>query len=66
MEGGGRVVRVHGPFVDDSEVESVANFLRQQGEPEYDDRVVEEVESWCRFDRYDQELPMAAAFMSKL
>ena len=44
MEGGGRVVRVHGPFVDDGEVEAVANFLRQQGEPEYDDRVVEEVE----------------------
>ena len=44
MEGGGRVVRVHGPFVDDGEVEAVANFLRQQGEPEYDDRVVEELE----------------------
>ncbi|MGB2333905.1 MAG: DNA translocase FtsK, partial [Candidatus Puniceispirillaceae bacterium] len=42
MEGGGRVVRVHGPFVDDGEVEAVANFLRQQGEPEYDDRVVED------------------------
>jgi S-DNA-T family DNA segregation ATPase FtsK/SpoIIIE len=44
MEGGGRVVRVHGPFVDDGEVEAVANFLRQQGEPEYDERVVEEDE----------------------
>ncbi|MGB2259015.1 MAG: DNA translocase FtsK, partial [Candidatus Puniceispirillaceae bacterium] len=42
MEGGGRVVRVHGPFVDDGEVEAAANFLRQQGEPEYDDRVVED------------------------
>ena len=42
MEGGGRLVRVHGPFVDDGEVEAVANFLRQQGEPEYDDRVVED------------------------
>ena len=42
MEGGGRVVRVHGPFVDDGEVEAVANFLRQQGEPEYDERVVED------------------------
>ena len=42
MEGGGRVVRVHGPFVDDGEVEAVAGFLRQQGEPEYDDRVVED------------------------
>jgi S-DNA-T family DNA segregation ATPase FtsK/SpoIIIE len=36
-------VRVHGPFVDDGEVEAVANFLRQQGEPEYDDRVVEDL-----------------------
>ena len=40
-EGGGRVGRVHGPFVDDGEAEAGANFLRQQGEPEYDDRVVE-------------------------
>ncbi|MDA7598666.1 DNA translocase FtsK 4TM domain-containing protein [Alphaproteobacteria bacterium] len=40
MEGGGRVVRVHGPFVEDGEVEAVANFLRLQGEPEYDERVV--------------------------
>ena len=44
MEGGGRVVRVHGPFVDDGEVKAVADFLRQQGEPEYDNRVVEQVE----------------------
>jgi S-DNA-T family DNA segregation ATPase FtsK/SpoIIIE len=42
MEGGGRVLRVHGPFVDDGEVEAVANFLRQQGAPEYDERVVAE------------------------
>ena len=40
MEGGGRIVRVHGPFVEDGEVEAVANFLRLQGEPEYDERVV--------------------------
>ena len=39
MEGGGRITRVHGPFVSDEEVEAVANFLRQQGEPEYDERV---------------------------
>ena len=45
MEGGGRVVRVHGPFVDDGEVEAVANFLRQQGEPEYDERVVEDADT---------------------
>lgn len=44
MEGGGRVIRVHGPFVDDREVEDVANFLRLQGEPEYNERVTEEDE----------------------
>ena len=44
MEGGGRVVRVHGPFVSDGEVGSVANFLRKQGEPDYNESVVAEVE----------------------
>ena len=45
MEGGGRVVRVHGPFVSDNEVEGVANFLRKQGEPDYNEKVVAEEES---------------------
>ncbi len=40
MEGGGRLLRVHGPFVEDGEVESVANFLCHQGAPEYDEGVV--------------------------
>jgi S-DNA-T family DNA segregation ATPase FtsK/SpoIIIE len=44
MEGGGRIMRVHGPFVDDSEVALVANFLRAQGEPEYDEQVTEGAE----------------------
>lgn len=42
MAGGGRVTRVHGPFVKDSEVESIVNFLRAQGEPDYLDDVTEE------------------------
>ncbi len=37
--GSGQVVRVHGPFVSDEEVESIAQFLRQQGEPNYIDGV---------------------------
>jgi S-DNA-T family DNA segregation ATPase FtsK/SpoIIIE len=45
MEGGGRIVRVHGPFVGDEEVEAVANFLRLQGEPVYDDSVTVEVDT---------------------
>ena len=35
MAGGGRVTRLHGPFVSDAEVETVARFLRDQGQPQY-------------------------------
>jgi S-DNA-T family DNA segregation ATPase FtsK/SpoIIIE len=35
MAGGGRITRLHGPFVSDGEVETVARFLRDQGEPQY-------------------------------
>src|SRR5207253_1745811 len=35
MAGGGRITRLHGPFVSDGEVETVAKFLREQGEPQY-------------------------------
>ena len=35
MAGGGRITRLHGPFVSDGEVEAVAKFLRDQGSPSY-------------------------------
>ena len=35
MAGGGRITRLHGPFVSDQEVEAVAKFLRDQGQPQY-------------------------------
>ena len=41
MAGGGRITRVHGPFVSDREVEEVVAFLREQGEPVYLDEVTE-------------------------
>ena len=41
MAGGGRITRVHGPFVTDREVEDVVAFLRTQGEPDYLDEVTE-------------------------
>ncbi len=41
MAGGGRVTRLHGPFVSDGEVEKVARFLRDQGEPQYLEDVTE-------------------------
>jgi S-DNA-T family DNA segregation ATPase FtsK/SpoIIIE len=44
MAGGGRIVRVHGPFVSDTEVEKVVRHLRTQGQPEYLDAIVEDTE----------------------
>jgi len=41
MQGGGRIGRVHGPFVSDKEVEDVVAFLREQGEPAYLEEVTE-------------------------
>jgi S-DNA-T family DNA segregation ATPase FtsK/SpoIIIE len=35
MMGGGRITRLHGPFVSDQEVEAVASYLKGQGEPRY-------------------------------
>lgn len=36
MAGGGRITRVHGPFITDKEVENIVAYLRTQGEPQYD------------------------------
>lgn len=41
MAGGGRITRLHGPFVSDKEVEDVARFLRDQGVPNYLEDVTE-------------------------
>ncbi|AUG54423.1 DNA translocase FtsK [Thalassospira marina] len=44
MGQGGRLQRVHGPFVSDEEVESIVKHLRDQGDPAYLDEVTEEPE----------------------
>jgi len=41
MAGGGRINRVHGPFVSDSEVEDVVRYLKTQGQPDYISAVTE-------------------------
>ena len=43
MAGGGRITRVHGPFVSDEEVEHVVTFLKSQGKPQYLEEVTEEI-----------------------
>lgn len=46
MAGGGRTTRVHGPFIDDKEVEEIVSFLKTQGEPQYDEMITTEDESF--------------------
>ena len=41
-QSGGRITRVHGPFVSDEEVERIVSYLKTQGVPQYVDAVTEE------------------------
>ncbi len=53
MAGGGRISRVHGPFVSDDEVEKIVRHLKSQGAPQYLDDVTaggEEEEDSAVFD----------------
>ncbi|MBX9946690.1 MAG: DNA translocase FtsK 4TM domain-containing protein [Reyranella sp.] len=42
MAGGGKIARVHGPFVSDGEVEEVVRHLRAQGAPAYIESVTDD------------------------
>ncbi len=53
MAGGGRITRVHGPYVSDAEVESIAKFLRDQGQPSYLESVTQDEEEEAGFASID-------------
>ena len=40
MTSANRIVRIHGPFVSETEIEKINNFLRSQGEAEYFDEIL--------------------------
>jgi len=42
MAGGGRIQRVHGPFVSDEEVEKIVAHLKAQGRPDYLESITED------------------------
>jgi S-DNA-T family DNA segregation ATPase FtsK/SpoIIIE len=44
MAGGGRITRVHGPFISDKEVEHIVAHLREQGAPTYVEDVTRDPE----------------------
>ena len=45
MAGGGRITRVHGPFISDKEVETIVSHLKTQGVPQYDAAVTHDPEA---------------------
>jgi len=61
MAGGGRITRVHGPFVSDDEVEDVVRFLKTQGEPNYNDAVLEDEDDSAGFAAFMEEGGTGAA-----
>jgi S-DNA-T family DNA segregation ATPase FtsK/SpoIIIE len=55
MAGGGRIVRVHGPFVSDGDVEKVVKHLKAQAEPDYIDDVTRDDEEAGLFGAFGGE-----------
>jgi S-DNA-T family DNA segregation ATPase FtsK/SpoIIIE len=41
MSGGSKIIRLHGPFVSDEEVQKVVSFLKERGGPEYADSIMD-------------------------
>ena len=37
--GSSRLIRVHGAFVDEQEIKRIADFVRAQGDPDYDEQI---------------------------
>ena len=35
MSSANRIIRIHGPYVSEKEIEKISSFLRAQGEPDY-------------------------------
>nr|CAH7713876.1 unnamed protein product [Callosobruchus chinensis] len=44
MASGGKIIRVHGPFVSDDEVQNIVDHLKTQGEPNYMEEITQEAE----------------------
>ena len=39
MSSANRIIRIHGPYVSEKEIEKITNVLRAQGEPDYIDEI---------------------------
>lgn len=65
MAGGGRISRVHAPFVSDGEIDSIVNFLKSQGEPQYVEEVTIDPEEMAELGLEDDESDADRALYNK-
>jgi DNA segregation ATPase FtsK/SpoIIIE, S-DNA-T family len=54
--GSSRLQRVHGPFATEEEVSAVVDFLKKQGKPAYNERILESPEERAEFGESDGEV----------
>ena len=70
MSSANRIVRIHGPYVSESEIEKVNSFLRRQGKPDYIDEITitknQEADSDRNADNERDELYFKALEIIKL
>lgn len=59
--GGGKPQRIQGCFVSDSEVEEVVNFVKQSGQPDYDEEIMDHIERQAEAAESGGTAPNAAA-----
>ena len=54
MAGGGRIQRVHAPFVSDEEIDSIVEHLKSQGTPKYLEQITQDSEDTTKDESSDE------------
>ena len=70
MSSANRIIRIHGPYVSETEIEKVNSFLRSQGKPDYIDEITivkdQEINSNENIDSEKDELYFKALDIIKI
>lgn len=54
MASGNKIVRIHGPFVSDNEVEKIVNYLKSFGPPEYLEAITTQISSSINLEEQEE------------
>ncbi len=66
--GTSRLVRIHGAYVSDKEIERIVTFVKKQGKPDYDETILrpQEVEGGLADEDYDEKYDRAVELVTDL